>query len=58
MKRPVQPDPVRLNEKTSMSNAELIRMRVKSARAGKTAAGVGPGQSASPRREKIAADRN
>jgi hypothetical protein len=39
-----------------MSNAELIRMRVKSARAGKTAAGAGRGLSASPRREKIAVD--
>ena len=52
MKRPVEPDPVRPERKTSMSNAELIRMRVKSAHAGKTAAGVGSGAEREPSTRK------
>jgi hypothetical protein len=40
----------------SIVNAEAITMKVKSARAGKIAAGAAPGPSASLRREKIAVD--
>jgi hypothetical protein len=40
----------------SIANAEAITMRMKSARAGKTAAGAAQGRSASLRREKIVVD--